>query len=89
MSVSFANDLLPLFTEGDVDCMSGMGVELSDYGYMSDATGDETFADHTNARHVYAHLSGDRRPRMPMGGPYWTDARLQLFEQWMSGGFLA
>jgi hypothetical protein len=56
---------------------------------MSDATGNETFADHANARDVYARLAGTETPRMPMGGPYWIDAQLQLFEQWMIDGFLA
>jgi len=26
---------------------------------------------------------------MPMGGPYWPDAQLQLFDEWIAGGFLA
>ena len=89
MLVSFAADIAPLFTEGDIDCMSETGVELNDYGYMSNGTGDDKFPDHANARHVYARLTGNERPRMPMGGPYWQEAQLQLFNQWMTGGFLA
>jgi hypothetical protein len=89
MSVSFAQDIVPLFTGRDITCMARFGVGLNDYDYMSDPTGNDTFVDHTNARDVYAHLTGTKTPRMPMGGPYWTDAQLQLFDQWMTDGFLA
>jgi len=34
-------------------------------------------------------LTGVATPRMPLGGPFWPDAQLQLFDQWMSDGFLA
>ncbi len=86
--VSFANDVAPLFRATDLTCMARFGVSLDDYGYMSDPTGDDTFADHANARSVYAHLTGDTTPQMPMGGPYWPAAQLQLFAQWMKDGFL-
>ena len=89
MAVLFAADIAPLFTERDIGCMSGFGVELDDYGYMGDATGDATFSDHANARHVHARLAGTERPRMPAGGPFWSEAQLQLFDQWMTDGFLA
>lgn len=69
--------------------MARYGVPLTDYSYMSDATGNQTFADHANARDVYARLAGTAAPRMPMGGPYWADAKMQLFDQWMTDGFLA
>jgi hypothetical protein len=89
MPLSFAADILPLFRPGDVACMARFGVNLSDYGYMSDPTGGDTFADYANARAVYAHLTGDMTPRMPNGGPYWPDAQIALFAQWMTDGFLA
>ena len=88
MSVSFASDILPLFRTNDVSCMARYGVSLNDYTYMSDPAGDDTFADHANARHVNAHLTGDETPRMPMGGPYWSSTQLALFAQWMTDGFL-
>jgi hypothetical protein len=89
MTVSFANDVAPLFTARDITCMSRRGVNLSDYAYMSDAGGDATYADHANARDVYAHLTGDAPPRMPLGAPAWADAQLDIFKQWMADGFLA
>lgn len=87
--VSFAKDILPLFRHGDVACMARFGVSLNEFGYMSDATGDHSFADHANARNVYARLTGAAKPQMPKGGPFWSDAQLQLLNQWMSDGFLA
>ncbi len=85
MARSFAKDIKPLFRQKDVDCMSGMGVALADYGYMSKADGDGAFADHANARNVYCHLIPDAcNPRMPMGGPYWSQGQLDLFKEWMA-----
>jgi hypothetical protein len=89
MPVSFATDIEPLFRPTDIACMHRFGVELNDYGYMSDATGDDTFPDHANARHVYARLTGDELPRMPMGGTFWSDEQLACFNQWMTDGFQA
>jgi hypothetical protein len=89
MPVSFAQDILPLFTDGDIACMRRFAVRLSDYDYMSDQGGNDSFADHANARNVYAHLVGTKTPRMPRGGPFWSDDKLQLLNQWMTDGFLA
>ncbi len=89
MTVGFAADIAPLFSTGDKFCMSRQGVLLDDYAYMSDPAGNDRYADHANARDVYAHLTGDATPRMPMRGPYWSDAQLDLFKQWMADGFLA
>ena len=35
MAVSFKTDILPLFNATDIQHMSGMGVQLSSYTYMS------------------------------------------------------
>src|ERR1700759_4514286 len=82
--VSFATDIQPLFRPQDIQCMNGFGVALDDYNYMSDPTGDGTYPDHANAHAVYDHLTGTSQPQMPMGGPYWTAAQLQLFQNWMT-----
>jgi hypothetical protein len=87
--VSFAEDIAPLFSAAESTCMTHFGVHLKDYEYMQDAAGNDQFPDHGNARDVYARLTGAATPRMPMGGPYWDDARLQLFNQWMTDGFQA
>ncbi len=62
-------------------------VYLDDYGYMSDAVGDANFPDHANSRTVYAHLVGTIAPRMPLHGPFWPQAQLDLFQTWMTDGF--
>jgi hypothetical protein len=87
--ISFAQDIAPLFADKDVTCMAHFGVHLKDPDYMCDAAGNDAFADHGNARQIFARLTGTSTPRMPMGGPYWDDAQLQLFDQWMTGGFQA
>jgi hypothetical protein len=89
MPVSFAQDIAPLFQPGDIACMQRFGVRLDDYAWMSDPGGDGTYPDHANAGNVYDHLTGTTQPRMPMGGPYWADQQIQLFQQWMTDGFLA
>lgn len=85
MTPSFANDILPLFTDRDAHCMGGMGVHLREYDYMADPAGDAVYPDHANARHVLARLNGTETPRMPPGGPDWSDAQIALFETWMAG----
>jgi hypothetical protein len=89
MPISFAKAILPLFRQGDIACMSRFGVQLDDYAYMGDPGGDGTYPDYANARDVYAHLTGATSPRMPAGGPYWSDSQLELFDQWMTDGFQA
>ena len=95
--VSFARDILPLFSEGDIGCMSGMGILLDDYEYMSDAADGSVrrcgpFDNHAHARAVHASLTGDCMPQMPFGGPFWTDteegrANLEKFKRWMDEGY--
>lgn len=86
-AVSFANDIKGMFSQRDINCMSGFGVNLDQYSYMGDPSGDGSYSDHANARHVYARVAGTETPRMPKGGPYWTQAQLDLYQQWMQGGF--
>ena len=91
-AVSFKNDILPLFTQTDIQHMQGMGVQLNDYGYMSNSAGGSVmgcgpFSDHGNAQAVYSALTGKCQPQMPLGGPYWSQAQLQLFQQWMTDGY--
>jgi hypothetical protein len=83
MPVSFAKDILPLFRPVDIDHMRPYGVVLDDYSYMSNAD-----QDHKHAKDVDDYLVGRRKPRMPIGGPYWTPDQIALFEQWMKDGCL-
>jgi hypothetical protein len=90
MTKSFTADIWPLFHDRDINCMrpSPHGVLLADFAYMSNPGGDSIYSDHANARHVHARLTGSERPRMPMGGPYWSAPDIDTYEQWMSDGFL-
>lgn len=85
---SFANDISNHFTPGQAACMGGKGWPIKDFAFMSDPAGDHQYPDHANARKVFARLKGDDTPRMPPGGPYWTPAMLQTYQDWMSDGFL-
>jgi len=76
-AISFARDIRPLFRRIDLDHMGPMGVLLDDYEYMSDRT---------NAQAVFDFLVGTRKPRMPIGGPFWDERQLKLFSDWMKNG---
>lgn len=75
MAGSFKTDILPLFTQDDIDCMDSYDVHLDSYEWMSDPT---------NAKNVYLRVAGKKQPRMPLGGPYWDDAMLKKFNDWMT-----
>jgi hypothetical protein len=63
----------------DVECMRNMGVLLLDYTYMSTPA---------NAQTVLTRLSGNTQgSQMPLGGPYWSQDNINLFQQWIVCGF--
>jgi hypothetical protein len=79
MPVSFNNDIKPLFRPIDVEHMKRYKVVLDDYAFMSDVA-----SDHANARAVLNTLT---EKKMPPGGPFWPQDRLDLFAKWMSDGY--
>ena len=90
--VRFTTAIKPLFRQIDIDHMKPYNVYLNDYNWMSDpadgTVGDcDNFADHAHARSVLAFLKGACIPQMPIGGPFWDQAKLDFFEQWMEDGF--
>lgn len=87
MGVSFKRDIAPLFTSEDIQCMAPMAVYLNRYDYMADPAGDQSFPDHANANHVYARVTGEEQPQMPLGGDPWTSEMCKTFKQWMESGF--
>jgi hypothetical protein len=77
--VSFAQDILPLFTQTDIDHMQNLGVSLNSYSYMS-------VPDNANA--VYQQVSTQQMPPPPPEGEGpWSGANVALFKSWMDGGF--
>lgn len=80
MPVSFSKDVEPLFRVIDIDHMKPSGVLLNSYAYMSDPTGGYA--------HAKAVLEVLRNRSMPPGGPYWPESQLDLFVEWMAGGYL-
>jgi hypothetical protein len=82
MPVSFKTDILPLFRQIDIDHMRPSGVLLDDVAYMTDPSQDY---DHTHQ--VQDYLTGAKIPRMPPGGPFWSDDQLQLYSRWIADGF--
>ena len=80
--VSFANDIVPLFRAQDIQCMRGLGVFLIDYSYMSGPD-----SNHGHAKMVAFMLGPNGSPdRMPLGGPYWSQDSLNLFQSWIDQG---
>lgn len=76
---SFANDIVPLFTQTDVDHMKDQGVSLDDYAYMSNPS---------NAQSVYQQVSsGSMPPKWGGGEGPWPAANVALFKAWMDGGY--
>lgn len=73
-SLSFAKDIRPMFTQMDIDHMSGM-MDLSDR--------DSVFA---NADAIYTTVSDGSMPPPNSGEPRWTPEMCAKFETWMEQG---
>jgi len=78
-AVSFASQILPLFTQTDIAHMANYGCMLAEYSYMSQPT---------NAQNVLNRLNGTTTPVMPPppAAP-WTTTNIQLFQAWIAGGY--
>ena len=74
--VSFEKDIKPLFRPMDVECMRSRGLFLLDYDSVKGMADSVLFM-----------LGPDGSPRMPYGGPYWSQAALDLFKKWMDDGY--
>ena len=80
MAVSFADDIRPLFTDMDVAHMKSFGVLLDDFDYMRDPA---------HAGSVLNMVSTGAMPPSRSGEPGWTPEWVQLFRDWMTGGYEA
>jgi hypothetical protein len=77
MTVSFATDILPLFTSMDIEHMSVAGVSLDSYAYMSQPA---------NASRVYETVSTGSMPPATSGERPWSQDQVQLYKAWIDGG---
>ncbi|MER8929193.1 hypothetical protein [Mesorhizobium sp. M0767] len=73
-TVGFAHDILPLFRPIDVNCMRARRVFLADIAWM---------AQPANASKVLAKLSAGEMPP----GAAWPPDRVNLFSDWIDGGY--
>ena len=79
--VSFQKDILPLFTETDIEHMNDQEIYLSDYEYMKQPE---------NASAVLESLeNGSMPPTWGGGGGAWPEDKVQLFRSWVEGGYHA
>jgi hypothetical protein len=78
MTVSFAQDIKPLFTDMDVAHMNNFGVSLDDFDYMRDPS---------HAQRVLSRVSNGSMPPRRSGEPAWSPETVQLFRDWMAGGY--
>jgi hypothetical protein len=80
MTTSFHSDILPLFTETDIDHMGSFGVILNDYSYMSQPD---------NAATVYQQVSQGSMPPPPSEGGEgaWSPDKVELLKSWIDEGY--
>jgi hypothetical protein len=80
MAVSFQNDIVPLFTNEDIDHMTQQGITLNDYATMSDPS---------TAQSVYQQVSTGAMPIDNNNNPVrtWSSDKVALFKSWMDGGY--
>src|SRR4051794_7955597 len=69
MPVTFANDILPLFRQVDIEHMAPFDIFLDRVEWMTSLDGGSVgsspqYGDHANARGVYSYLTGETRPQM-------------------------
>jgi hypothetical protein len=83
MTTGYADDILPLFRQIDINCMTSKGVHLGDAQWMCNAAAGGGFDDHGNARRVFAALSAGFMPP----GNRWPQDWLDIYSNWMTDGF--
>jgi hypothetical protein len=78
MSVSFKTDIVPLFSSIDIDHMNALGTKLDDYSIMSQPD---------KASRVYELVSSAKMPPGSSGEEPWSPDKVQLFKDWIDGGY--
>ncbi|MGH3772199.1 MAG: hypothetical protein ACRDRW_12515 [Pseudonocardiaceae bacterium] len=77
-TTSFQRDILPLFTQIDIEHMAELGVTLNDYSYMSIPA---------NAAGVYQQVSQGLMPPPGSGENRWSSDMVTLFQTWIDGSY--
>jgi hypothetical protein len=80
MAVTFEREIRPLFTDMDIAHMKGFGVLLDDFGYMRDPA---------HAQQILNRVSTGSMPPRRSGEPPWSPEDVQLFRDWIDGGYQA
>jgi hypothetical protein len=78
MTVSFAQDIRPLFTDMDVAHMRQLLVPLDDFDYMRNPG---------HAQHVLDRVSNGSMPPRRSGESAWSAETVQLFRDWITDGY--
>jgi hypothetical protein len=79
LNLSFASDIVVLFTPDEISCMKNNGIDLSNYSaVVANAPGILTAVTPTDP---------NTPPIMPMGLPAWTPDMVATFACWMQQGF--
>ncbi len=76
LETSFARDIFPLFRPKDIDHMSRLRIDLSDYDVVR-----------SKARTIAQRVTAAGRPMPPPPDQRWTKVQIELFEQWVTEGF--
>lgn len=71
----FANDIRPMFTDTDVSCMQGQGLDLSDYSQVSGS-----------ASLICKYVASGRMPKPDSGEKPWTPDMVMKFACWIQQG---
>lgn len=80
MAVSFATNIRPMFTDMDIAHMKNFGVLLDDFGFMRDPA---------NAQKVLNAVSSGAMPPSDSGETSWSPDQVELFRNWITGGYQA
>ena len=74
-TLSFAQDIRPMFTDLDVAHMKSGGLDLSDYESVK-----------AQADAIYTAVSNGTMPPKPSGEARWSSEMCARFKQWQDGG---
>jgi hypothetical protein len=76
-TTSFAKDIRPLFRDVDVQHMTDLGLDLSDYQQVRDRSADILMK--------VKLITARRMPPPP--DPAWTAEKIALFQKWVDEGY--